>query len=96
MRATEEAYKRAALHRDFAAAGVKSGLRPPVDLTRAGAEVAQLEVRRIQAASGEARYLTNSSYLSSSQRLSHRILATRRGRVNPCGSSDSKISTRSP
>lgn len=52
LHATEEAYARAATHRDFAAAGAKSGLRPPVDLTRAQADVAQLGVRRIRARSG--------------------------------------------
>jgi outer membrane protein len=50
--ATVEALRRATTHRDFAQAGVKSGLRPPIDLTRAQADVAQLEVRRIQTASG--------------------------------------------
>jgi outer membrane protein TolC len=50
--ATEDAYKRALTHRDYAKAGVKSGLRPPIDLTRAQADVAQLEVRRIRALSG--------------------------------------------
>jgi outer membrane protein TolC len=52
LAATEEALKRALTHRDYAAAGVKSGLQPPVNLTRAQADVAQLEVRRIQAVSG--------------------------------------------
>ncbi len=49
LHATEDAARRAATHRDFAQAGVKSGLRPPIDLTRAQAEVAQLEVRRVRA-----------------------------------------------
>lgn len=50
--ATEEAYKRAVTHRDYAQAGTRSGLRPPIDLTRAQADVAKLEVRRIRAQSG--------------------------------------------
>jgi len=50
--ATEEAYRRAVTHRDYAQAGVRTGMRPPIDLTRAQADVAQLEVRRIQAAAG--------------------------------------------
>ncbi len=52
LRATEEALRRAVTHRDFAAAGTRTGLRPPIDLTRAQAEVAQLEVRRIRAITG--------------------------------------------
>ena len=52
LRATEDAYARATTHRDFAQAGTRSGLRPPIDLTRAQADVAQLGVRRIRARSG--------------------------------------------
>jgi outer membrane protein len=52
LAATEEALRRAVMHRDYAQAGVRSGLQPPVNLTRAQADVAQLEVRRIQALSG--------------------------------------------
>ncbi len=52
LHATEEAYKRATTHRDFAQAGVKSGMRPPIDLTRAQADVAMLGVRLIRATSG--------------------------------------------
>jgi outer membrane protein TolC len=50
--ATEEALKRAITHRDYAQAGTKSGMRPPIDLTRAQADVATLEVRRIRAIAG--------------------------------------------
>jgi outer membrane protein len=50
--ATDEAYKRAVTHRDFAAAAVKSGLQPPVSLTRAQADVGELQVRRVRAAAG--------------------------------------------
>ncbi len=49
-RATEEAYRRALAHRDYAEAATKSGLRAPIELVRAQADVAQLEVRRLQAA----------------------------------------------
>ncbi len=52
LSATEDAYRRALTHRDFAQAGTRSGLRPPIDLTRAQADVAQLGVRRIRALSG--------------------------------------------
>ncbi len=52
LSATDEAYRRAVAHRDFAAAGTKTGLRPPIDLTRAEAEVAQLDVQRIRTRSG--------------------------------------------
>jgi outer membrane protein TolC len=52
LNATDDALRRAITHRDYAQAGTKSGLRPPIDLTRAQADVAQLEVRRIRANSG--------------------------------------------
>jgi outer membrane protein TolC len=52
LAATDEAERRATTHRDYARAGTKSGLRPPIDLTRAEADVARLEVRRIRAVSG--------------------------------------------
>jgi outer membrane protein TolC len=50
--AAEDAWKRASAHRDLAQAGVRSGLRPPIDLTRAQAELSQAEVRRVRARSG--------------------------------------------
>jgi outer membrane protein len=52
LAATEDAYKRAVTHRDYAQAGTKSGMRPPIDLTRAQADVSALEVRLIQARTG--------------------------------------------
>jgi outer membrane protein TolC len=52
LHATEEALKRATTHRDYAQAGTKSGMRPPIDLTRAQADVATLDVRRIRATAG--------------------------------------------
>ncbi len=54
LTATEDAYTRAITHRDYAQAGVKSGLLPPIDLTRAQAAVALLEVRLVRARSGVA------------------------------------------
>ncbi len=50
--ATEDALKRAVTHREYAQAGVKSGMRPPIDLTRAQADVTVLQVRLIQAQAG--------------------------------------------
>jgi outer membrane protein TolC len=43
------AEERARLHRDFADAGVKSGLRAPIDLTRAQADLTRFTVSRIRA-----------------------------------------------
>jgi outer membrane protein len=50
--ASEEALARARVHRDQAAAGVKAGLRAPLDLTRAEADVARFEVGRVRAEGG--------------------------------------------
>ncbi|HET8725364.1 MAG TPA: TolC family protein [Anaeromyxobacteraceae bacterium] len=52
LRASEEALQRAKVHRDQARAGVKAGLRPPLDFTRADADVARYEVGRVRAESG--------------------------------------------
>jgi outer membrane protein len=49
LRAAEEAVQRARVHRDMAAAEVKSGLHAPIDLTRAEADLARFEVGRIRA-----------------------------------------------
>jgi outer membrane protein TolC len=43
------AEERAQLHRDYADAGVKSGLRAPIDLTRAEADLTRFAVSRIRA-----------------------------------------------
>jgi len=48
-RASNEAYDRARVHRDFAAAEVHAGLFPPIDLTRAEADLARFDVGRIRA-----------------------------------------------
>ncbi len=52
LRASEEALQRAVVHRDQAAAGVKAGLRAPLDLTRAEADVARFDVGRVRAEGG--------------------------------------------
>lgn len=52
LAATDDAWRRAVTHRDYAQAGTASGMRPPIDLTRAQAEVAVLEVQRIRARNG--------------------------------------------
>jgi len=49
-RAAEDAYRRAAVHRDMAAAAVKSGLHAPIELTRAQADLTRFDVGRIRAA----------------------------------------------
>lgn len=49
LKASDEAYERARAHRDLAKAGVTSGLRPPIELTRAEAELAKLDIGRIRA-----------------------------------------------
>ena len=52
LRAAEEAYARAKVHRDFAQAGVRSGLRSPIDLTRAEADLTRFDTGRIRARGG--------------------------------------------
>ena len=52
LRAAEDAYTRARLHRDMAAAAVKSGLHAPIELTRAEADLTRFEVGRIRASGG--------------------------------------------
>jgi outer membrane protein TolC len=49
LRAAEDAYLRASVHRDMAAAGVKSGLHAPIELTRADADLTRFDVGRIRA-----------------------------------------------
>jgi outer membrane protein len=50
LRAGEDAYQRARLHRDMAAAEVKTGLHAPIELTRAEADLTRFDVGRIRAA----------------------------------------------
>jgi outer membrane protein len=47
--ATDEAYTRSRVHRDLAKRGVDSGLRSPIELTRAEADLARFDVGRIKA-----------------------------------------------
>lgn len=49
LRAAEDAYRRARVHRDMAAAVVKSGLHEPIELTRAEADLSRFDVGRIRA-----------------------------------------------
>jgi outer membrane protein TolC len=50
--AAAEAYARARLHRDMAAASVKTGLHAPIELTRAEADLARFDVGRARAEGG--------------------------------------------
>jgi outer membrane protein len=50
--AAEDAYQRALVHRDYAQAGVRSGLRPPIELTRAEADLTRFDTGRIRARGG--------------------------------------------
>ena len=52
LQASEEAYQRSLVHRNFASAGVKSGLRSPIDLTRAEADLSRFDTGRIRARGG--------------------------------------------
>ncbi len=52
LKASEEAYDRTRIHRDFAKAGVAQGLHAPIELTRAEAELARFDIGRIRAHGG--------------------------------------------
>lgn len=52
IKAADEAYDRAKVHRDLAKRGVDSGLRPPIELTRAEADLERFDVGRIRARGG--------------------------------------------
>jgi outer membrane protein len=54
LKASNDAYERAKAHRDLAKAGVDSGLRSPIELTRQEAELARYDIGRIRAAGGVA------------------------------------------
>lgn len=54
LKASEDAYARSLVHRDFARAGVKSGLRSPIELTRAEADLSRFDTGRIRARGGVA------------------------------------------
>lgn len=47
--AAESAYQRSRTNRDAALAGVRAGLRPPIDLTRAEADLSRFDVARLDA-----------------------------------------------
>jgi outer membrane protein len=47
--ASEQAYERSKVHRDFAKRGVDAGLRSPIELTRAEADMDRFDVDRIRA-----------------------------------------------
>lgn len=47
--AAEAAFQRVRTNRDNAAAGVRAGLRPPIDLTRAEADLSRFDVARLDA-----------------------------------------------
>lgn len=50
--ASQQAYDRSLVHRDLAKAGVGSGLRSPIELTRAEADLANFDIGRIRAQGG--------------------------------------------
>jgi outer membrane protein len=52
LRASQDAYDRSLVHRDLAKAGVGSGLRSPIELTRAEADLANFDIGRIRAEGG--------------------------------------------
>jgi outer membrane protein TolC len=52
LQAAADAYARSKAHSDLASAGVKSGLHPPIELTRALADLTRFDVARVQAMGG--------------------------------------------
>ncbi len=52
LKASEDAYERSKAHRDLAKAGVDSGLRSPIELTRAEADLTRFDIGRLKAAGG--------------------------------------------
>jgi outer membrane protein len=52
IKASDDAYDRARVHRDLAQAGVNSGLRSPIELTRAQADLARFDIGRVRARGG--------------------------------------------
>ena len=50
--ASEQAYERTRAHRDLAKAGVDAGMRPPIELTRAEADLGRFDLGRIRAHGG--------------------------------------------
>ncbi len=54
LEASNGAYDRAKVHRDLAEAGVRSGLRSPIELTRAEADLERFDIGRLKARGGVA------------------------------------------
>jgi outer membrane protein TolC len=52
LQASEDAYQRSLVHRNYAGAGVRSGLRSPIELTRAEADLSRFDTARIRARGG--------------------------------------------
>lgn len=52
IKASEEAFERSRAHRDLAKAGVDAGLRNPIELTRAEADLTRFDIGRIRARGG--------------------------------------------
>jgi len=52
VRASDEAYDRSRVHRDLAKRGVDAGLRSPIELTRAEADLAHFDVGRVRTRGG--------------------------------------------
>ena len=52
VKASEDAYTRAKAHRDLAKSGVDAGMRSPIELTRAEADLARFDAGRIRANGG--------------------------------------------
>jgi outer membrane protein len=52
LKASQDAYDRALVHRDLAKAGVGSGLRSPIELTRAEADLGRFDIGRLRARGG--------------------------------------------
>jgi outer membrane protein len=52
VKASDDAYDRAKSHRDYAKANVSAGLRPPIELTRAEADLARFDTGRMRARGG--------------------------------------------
>ena len=50
--ASDDAYERARVHRDLAQGGVSSGLRSPIELTRAQADLARFDIGRVRSRGG--------------------------------------------
>jgi outer membrane protein TolC len=52
VKASDDAYDRSRAHRDLARAGVDAGLRPPIELTRAEADLSRFDIGRVRARGG--------------------------------------------